>query len=402
MERAHANMSSATLTASYQLTGQGGEAAAKYEVRYRWPDEFRLRTFQAGSNRLIRDQIVETSRVVDFDPALAQYVVTKREKRGNTGELVAKLDENLDDLILAFTGGKAFGVWLDPLSSESPWSVNIKGSESVLTFKKAERKIVLRADWKTGRLIGADIVTGPQRLVWTLSYAPTMGRLAFAPPSGAVEFPHFDRAAKPPTYKDVSARTVAEKMYGAYSDLSALGFHVDRADGRTTVQVRGKFVRQEDDATIWTYDGKNLTLFEKYSGKWFHGAMDFVDVIDQVASHGTRVDPTLALVYRRYNPYRKRLGDGSTVKLVGGMEMSGQKVTILEAENEVSTITLFVRDKDGFVVGSSTRPKDFETADNSQVDLKYTYFQVPNDLAARSKLNVPQGKKPIALTVKRD
>ena len=82
--------------------------------------------------------------------------------------------------------------------------------------------------------------------------------------------------------------------------------------------------------------------------------------------------------------------------------MSGQKVTILEAENEVSTITLFVRDKDGLVVGSSVRPKDFAAQDDSQVDLRYTYFQVPNDLAARSKLNVPQGKKPIALTVKRD
>src|SRR6185503_4228412 len=98
-----------------------------------------------------------------------------------------------------------------------------------------------------------------------------------------------------------------------------------------------------------------------------------------------------------FNPYRRRLGDGATVSVVGAMKLDGAPVTMLAAKSENATITLFVRDSDGRVVGSSTKANESEANDGALVDLKFEYFTVPNDLAARSKPNAPQGKKPIKL-----
>ncbi len=401
IERAHTSMSTASFTATSNLSGVGAPTSTKLEVKYRWPNEFRIRHINPKTNVVLLDRVIEPTRVIEYDPALMQYTSKARQSGQTTGAILAQLDEGLDDLILAFSTEKGFGVWIGPLVQNQPWTVSKSGSNASLSFAKDKRRISLLADSSTGRLTKVDITTGPQRLVWNLRYADRVAGLAFAPPPGAVEVPIFDRESKPPQFKDATARRVANKLFAAYADLSSLGYNVLRGEEKTVVQLRGRFARQDDPVASWTYDGKTLIVHVKQTNKWYRGDMGFPDVVDAVGGLGTRVDPTLRLLMTGFNPYRRRLGDGAMVKAVGSMEIRGVPVTILESENENAIITLFVRDSDGKVVNSSTRAKETASIDDQTVDLRYEYFEVPRDLATSGRLVAPRGTTPIKLTPKK-
>lgn len=391
IDRAHSSLSSASFTAVSNLTGAGQPAQSKFNIAYRWPNEFRMRILDPRSGAILRERCIETSRVVEYDPSLLQYTSTPRKSGQTPGSILAELDKGLDDLILAFTTEKGFSVWLAPILQNKPWTVGRRGSNAVLTFARKERRIVVQADSTTGRLTKIDITTGPQTLSWTLTYARDAQRLAFAPPPGSIEVPIFDRESKPPKYADAKSKAVANRLFAAYSDLSSLGYYVYRDKDRTTVKLRGKFARQDDAIAEWTYDGRTLIVHVKKTDKWYRGELGFPDVVDSVGGLGTRVDPTLRLLMTGFNPYRRRLGDGAMLKVVGSMKISGQPVTMLEASSDNALITLFIRDSDGLVVSSSTRAKETSTIDDSTVDLRYEYFAVANDLAQREKLTIPQG-----------
>lgn len=396
IEQAHSHLGAAAFVASSKVTGFAQDVSAKYEIAYRWPSEMRLRQFRPGTNTLIRERVIEPSRVIDYDPSLLQYTEADRAGNEPLGKTLADLDQDMDDLLLAYSHPAGFDVWLTDMVKLPAWKVTSRSGRFSLTYSKSGQKIALEAGTDDGLLRRVDITTGPQRLVWTISYAGSVPQLGFRPPGDATRVPVFDREMKPPNYADAKARAVAETMFRAYEGLSAIGFDVSRDTGTTKVQVRGKFVRQDDDAATWTYDGKTLTYHDKRTDTWSWGALGFSDVLDAVGSHGTRVDPTVRLLMMGFNPYRKRLGDGATVKVAGSMSLDGRSVTILESESENALVTLFVRD-DGLVVGSTARAKDLIGSGEETVDLRYRYFDVPNDLSSRARLQIPSGERPTQL-----
>ncbi len=396
IENAHSMLGSASFVANTKITGLAQNLAVKYEMKYRWPSELRLRTIIPSTGKTLKERVIEPTRIIDYDPELAQYTVTKRTGGEPLGKTLASLEQELDDLLLAYTDPEGMGVWMTDMVKLPGWRLSGDSKKFSLTYKKGDKKILLEANKPGSTLRKVDITTGAQRLVWDIAYAPTVTGLAFRPPSGASEVPVFDREMKPPTYKDSVAQKATNKLFDAYSGLTSLGFDVARDSGTTKVQMRGKFVRQEDAAAVWTYDGKTLTYHDKKSGKWYAGALKFTDVIDSVAKLGTRVDPTVRLLMTDFNPYRKRLGDGSVVKVAGTMPIEGKTITILECESENTLVTLFVRE-DGLVASSSARAKHPTGDPDETVDLHYSYFEVPKDVATKQRLKLPLDKKPTTL-----
>jgi hypothetical protein len=395
--RVHAGLSQASFTATSKLTGTGETVQAKYEIKYRWPSAYRLRIMNPGNGQLLRDHSIEPSRVVEYDPSLGQFTSSERKRGDSLGKTLAELDPNLDDILLAFTDPKGVEVWLDSMEPLRPWSVSVGRSTVKMSYAKGERKIVLETERATARVKRIDITTGPQRLEWTLAYQPRVSNLAFVAPDGVYEVPLFDREMRPPTYKDAVAKRTAEKVFDAYSGLSEIGYKVERDSGTTTVYLRGKFARQDDESATWVYDGTTLTLFQKKSKKWYRGKLGFPDVVDAVGSLGTRVDPTLRLLMTGFNAYRKRLGDGASVSVVGTMKVGGEPVTILESVSENALISLVVRDRDGRVISSQTRANEQGDLSIETVDLSYEYIPVPRDAQSRLKLTVPAGTRPVKL-----
>jgi hypothetical protein len=396
IENAHAMLSSASFVANTKVTGLAQDTAFKYEMKYRWPSELRLRTISPSTGKTIRERIIEPTRVIDYDPALAQYTVESRTSGEPLGKTLASLEQELDDLLLAYTDPEGMSVWMTDMVKLPGWVLTGDARKFVLTYRRADKRILLEANKPGSTLKKVDITTGAQRLVCDIAYAPTVTGLAFHPPSGACEVPVFDREMKPPKYKDAAAQNATHRMFDAYTRLESLGFEVVRDSGKTKVQMRGRFVRQEDEAAVWTYDGKTLTYCDKSTGAWYVGSLKFTDVIDAVAKLGTRVDPTVRLLMTDFNPYRKRLGDGSVVKVAGTMPLEGKTVTILECESDNALVTLFVRE-DGLVASSSSRAKRPTGDPEETVDLHYTYFNVPRDVAARQRLRLPIDKKPTTL-----
>ncbi len=396
IEQAHSMLSSASLTANTKLTGLAQNIAIKYELKYRWPSELRLRTFNPTTGKLVTDRTIEPTRIVDYDPALAQYTVTAHSSDEPIGTTLASLETELDDLLLAYTGPKGFGVWLADMVKLPGWILTGDSRKYSLTYKKGDKKILLEANKPGSTLRKVDITTGRQRLVWDITYSSSLSGLAFQPPRGVYKVPVFDREMKPPKYANANAEKVADKIFDAYAELTSLGFDVSRDTGTTKVQMRGKFVRQEDDTATWTYDGERLVFLNKATGKWYAGNLEFSDVIDTVAALGTRVDPTVRLLMSGYNPYFKRLADGSTIKVAGTMPLDGKDVTILECESEATLVTLFVRE-DGLVASSSARAKRPTGDPDETVDLRYTYFRVPRDVATKQRLTVPPNQRPTIL-----
>ncbi len=396
IEHAHSMLSSASLTATLRSSGLAQDVSSKYEVKYRWPSELRLRTLHPATGRLLRDRVVEPTRIVDYDPELEQYTVAKRNGGDSLGKIIATLEKDLDDLLLAFMAPEGFKVWLVDMVKLSGWKLTGDEKKFTLTYKKGAQKIVLEANKPTSFVRRIDVTTGTQRLVGEVSYAPSVSGLAFRAPAGVYEVSVFDREMRPVTYANAEARKATLKMFEAYSGLNSFGFKVKRDTGETKVQILGDFIRQDDSVASWTYDGSRLTFCDKRTNKWFTGKLSFSDVVDSVGSLGTRVDPTARLLYSRFNPYRKRLGDGSSVKVVGTMPFEGESVTILECESENALVTLFVRE-DGLVAGSSARAKNPTGDADETVDLRYSYFAVPRDLATKQRLNVPIDKKATVL-----
>ena len=395
--RVHAKLTEASFTAASKLSGTGETVQSKYEIRYRWPSVFRFRVMNPRTGALLRDHSIEPSRVVDYDPALGQYTATNRKRGDSLGKTLAELDPSLDDIMLAFTDPKGMEVWLDSMEVLAPWSVSVGSTTVKMSYAKEERKIVLETERSTARVKRIDITTGPQRLEWTLTYRPRVTNLVFAAPDGVYEVPLFDREMRPPTYTDANAKRVAEKVFDAYSGLSEIGYKVERDSGTTTVYLRGKFARQDDENATWVYDGTTLTLYQKKSKKWYRGRLGFPDVVDAVGSLGTRVDPTLRLLMTGFNAYRKRLGDGASVSVAGTMELKGEPVTILESVSANALISLVVRDRDGRVINSRTRANQQGEISTETVDLSYEYIPVPRDAPTRLKLTVPAGARPVKL-----
>jgi hypothetical protein len=395
IESAHAGLSAATLTANSRTTGLAQDLSAKYVMSYRWPDELHLTAYNGASGALISDRYIEPTRTIDYDRSLGQYTAKKREGGEPLGKSLANLEKELDDLLLAYTDPKGFGAWMADMRKLPNWRLTSDRAKFTLSYKRDDKKIVLEAYRSNATIKKVDITTGNQRLLWDVSYARSVTGLAFNPPTGVYEVPVFDRALKPPKFADRDAERLAKKVFDAYSSdrMSALGYEVARDSGITKVQMRGSLLNQEDSTAKWSYDGKRLTYFDKRTKKWSGGDLSFTDVIDAVASLGTRVDPTASLLYRRMNPYRKRLGDGSTVKVVGSLKLDGKDVSILEAENDNAIVTLFVQ-PDGLVAGSSMRAKQSTGDPDEGVDLRYKYFTVPK---TGLKLVPPVGAKPTVL-----
>jgi hypothetical protein len=394
--RAHASLGAAILTATASSSGQAPALTAKYSLSYRWPSELNIRSLDPKSGKLLRQRVIEPSRTVEYDPALMQYIASERPSGESLGATLANLDKDLDDLLLAFTAPEGMDVWLTDLVKLYPWKLSLRDARRSLAFKKDDHRISIEFDSKGSLVRKVDITTGGQRLVWTIDYAPSVGVVAFRPPAGATSVPVFDREMRPPRYADAEARTVAERMFRAYDSLRAIGFDVQRDSGKTRVQVAGKIVRQDDAVATWAYDGKRLTYLDKKSGRWYTGDLRFTEVVNAVGDLGTRVDPTARLLLSGFNPYRKRLGDGSVVKVVGTVRVGKEDVTILECESDNALVTLFVR-KDGLVAGSSTRAKRATGDPDETVDLRYTYFELPKDAASGLRLKVPSGQRPLEL-----
>lgn len=378
IEVAHASLSAATLTANARTTGLTQDLAAKYVMSYRWPDELHITTYNSSTGSLVSDRYIEPTRTIDYDRGLGQYTATKRKSGDSLGKSLAEIDEELDDLLLAYTDPMGFSAWMADMRKLPGWRLTSDSQKFTLSYKRDDKKIVLEGYRSNATLKKIDITTGPQRMVWDVSYARNVSGLAFRPPTGVYEVPVFDRALKPPKFADKAAERLATRLFDAYSadSISSIGYEVHRGTSVTKVLMRGALLWQEDDAAKWSYDGKRLNYYDKRTRVWSSGDLSFTDVIDAVAKLGTRVDPTASLLYRRLNPYRKRLGDGSTVKVVGSMSLDGNEVSILESESDVSILTLFVR-PDGLVVGSTVRGKRSTGDPDEGMDLRFKYVSVP-------------------------
>ena len=389
--RAHAGLRAASFTATSDLTSLGAETSTKYEVRYRRPTEYRLRTFAPNGGPLVLDVAIGASTVTSYDPELQQYVVEPKEAGKSLGERVAGRHPNLNDLLLSFAERDGLRVWIEGLSGSTSWGFERGGRTLALSYDSEGTTITLHVSRESFLIQSVDSSTGLDQLSWKIEYDKAVRPLNFEPPAGAFKVPYFDKEMLPPTYRDAEAKAATERMFDAYSGLRSLGYEVTRGDSKTTIRLRGRFTRQDDDVASWTYDGRTLIAHDKAEDKWYRGELDFPGVIDAIASLDTRVDPTLRHLMTGFNPYRKRLGDGAEVRVTGRVPVDGEAATMLMAENDNARITLIVRDSDGLVLRSSARANRQGEIASESIDLEFAYFDVPSNAATTYKLQVPSG-----------
>lgn len=388
--RAHAGLGAASLTATSNLTSLGTETRTKYEVRYRRPTEYRLRTFAPNGGPLVLDVAIGASKITIYDPALLQYVEEPRAAGEPLGQTVAEQQPNLNDLLLSFADRDGARVWIEDISRDA-WKFESDGRLLALSYDTGGTSIVLHVSRESFLIERVDSFTGFDQLSWKLEYDKAVRPLKFVPPAGAFEVPFFDKEMRPPTYRDDAARAATERMFDAYSGLRSIGYEVTRGDAKTTIRLRGRFTRQDDDTASWTYDGRTLVAHHKSEDRWYRGELDFPGVIDAIASLDTRVDPTLRHLMTGVNPYRKRLGHGVEVRVGGRLPVKGEATTMLLAESDDKVITLIVRDSDGLVLRSSMRSNRPGPIASESVDLAFSYFDVPSGAATQYGLQAPAG-----------
>ena len=386
----HANLSSGAFTAVSTVSGVLGVSGHKYEIRFRWPSDYRMKSVDKETGAVIRDVTFDSSNMTDYNPSLGQYTETPIDPKVKLNDAVEKLEAGFDPMIAGFATPTGVDEWIEPLRKLRPWTAKYGSKTKTLTFKAPQRSIVLHIRTADSLITGISIKNEAQTLGWSLTYHDDVGGLKFVPPSGACKVAVFDQDMRPPKYSSDKARSVALKMFDAYNEIRALGFKVRGDEGTTSVSMRGEFVRQDDDVASWTYDGKTLTAYVKGRKRWYSGHMNFNGVLTAIADLGTRVDPTLRLLMTKVNPYRKRLGDGATVKYVGTMKLHGEPATIIESVSDNAKITLIVRDEDGLVLSSSVQAGPNAPTITSQTNLEYEYFPVAPDAATKLRLQ-PSG-----------
>ncbi len=390
VERVHTSAQTGSVKAKFQSTDSTGTTSRNFEIKYRWPSEVRLREFDA-KNQLIHDRSVSTDKVTDYDPVLEQYTVSGRGSGVSIGGALASIDSSVDDLLLTFTDPSAMHVWLDPLRGLNGWSVMNASKTVDAKFTATDKTVLLSVEKGTARVVRVTMTSPSSKIDWQLSYNKTVTGLTFVKPPLASRVSSFDKQMLPPKFASKEAAGMGAKMFSAYEGLSSFGYVVRRPDGKTTVLLSGKFARQEDDKSKWTYDGNTLVMKDVATNKWYRANMSFSGVIEATAALGTRVDPTLRLLMTGYNPYRKRLGDEATVRLVGETKVKGEDVSLLASVSKNAMITLAVRKRDGLVVNSIARANVKGDVGSQVVELAYDYFEVPSDATKKYALLVPKG-----------
>jgi len=390
LQRSHERATIGSFTARL-LQDNFGETRNRYEIAYRWPNEFRIKTFYEDTSELVRDTAIEPSRIVNYDPSLQQYTVEVRGPDADILNDVLKLEQGLSDVVVMFVHKSGSGSWLEKLRTKSPWKTTANSNRVRLSYEGDGEKIEIDIDKRSFLLTRIDSTTRLQRQEWRLDYDTKPKSTRFTPPGGSYQVPFFDRDIQQPTYADSRAREVTEKLFAAYSDLTSIGYKVQRSEGETTVRLYKRFVSQDGPIAEWTFDGRTLVFHHKPSDEWYRGSATFSQVIDIVGNLGTRVDPTVNLLMRGINPYRHRLGDGAHIRVMGDwVTEDGDTVTMLGAETDNADITLYVRDSDGLVLSTITRVKG-GGASGFQIELKFDYFEVSANVKEEQKLVAPVG-----------
>lgn len=391
LQRSHEGSTVGSFTVRLLLDNIG-ETRNRHDVAFRWPNEFRIKTYHQDSNELLRDIAIEPSRIVHYDPELLQYTVKARGPDADILNDVMLSEQGLSEIVVTFIHKSAMGIWInDILRAKTPWKVTATTKRVRLNFEGDGQQIEIDIDKRSFLVSRVFRKTGLQRQEWKLVYDTKPKSTRFTPPTGSYQVPFFDRDIQEPTYEDSAAKAVTQKLFAAYSGLTSIGYTMQREDDTTTVHLHTKFVKQDDSIAEWTYDGRILVFHNKLTGKWYRGRASFIQVIDAVASLGTRVDPTVMLLMRGINPYRRILGDGAHMTVTGtSKSKEGDELTLLEADSDNANITLYVRDRDGLVHSTLTRVKG-TTANEVTSELVFDYFEVLNNVQDALKLVAPPG-----------
>jgi hypothetical protein len=150
---------------------------------------------------------------------------------------------------------------------------------------------------------------------------------------------------KAPVYIGQS-RAVVAAMEGAFAKLDDRVLTITSEDGKTTIELLGKRVREDQPTLVWAFDGKQIYVRDRLKHVFVTGKClrhRAVEVVSKVT--GRRVDVvTRALLYRRV-PLEEGLLN-ATVRVLGFAAPGGVPCDIIEADSPIVKTTIFVRRSD--------------------------------------------------------
>ncbi|MCU0315212.1 MAG: hypothetical protein MUC92_01325 [Fimbriimonadaceae bacterium] len=350
IEAAYQRLASAEIRATLRSDTLEGKANIRYHLAYRRPGKFRL-TVDPGDTKG-KTVFVDGKRInvlVHRSNQLAPVPVSNEQPLATT---IQSQDRFIDPLFLHIANGVTLSEWLEPIRAVKGWRLTWKGNEGRLHFKGGASDLELRFNQNL-LLTRLNFRNGDQKTEWNLVTRP-LEPANLVPPASANRVREIDKAFIPPTYGDPQARSLTQRMLATYDRMRAARVTVVEGGKRTEFSFGNGRAWQRDEVAEWSYSRDGVRINVPGQKLTFSGKADWSQTIDAVATVGSRVDPFLRAWVRGQNPIRQILGRGVKVETMGQAEVNGEPVTILKVTSSGVTTDLYVRPRDGMVLGLAT------------------------------------------------
>lgn len=291
---------------------------------------------------------------VIYRPKSGQYVQSTAEA-SNLTEFIGKVTPNIDEFLIALATQHGFDILREKLDiSNSKWSFSNKGDKTTLKYKQDDGTTEVTFPAKSQRPSNFTFVNMTGVIKWNLKYEAGSKFINPAAAKGSYEVVQFDEMLGKAKATSSAAEQTLNLLLGHYDAPKSLGYTVTSATEKFTVQFTPKMAYQSDDKAAWTYDGRELKLYNKRLKTLFVGAATSAELLDYVAQTGSRVEHNLRSLLIGRNPYRIMLNDYTTVSQSKGSSLP-ESAQWISAKTSMFSVNMAVA-KDGFVLKLESEP----------------------------------------------
>lgn len=332
---------------------------------------------------------------VIYRPKTGQYIQSTAQA-SNLTELVNKTTPKIDEFLIILATQNGFDTLRERLDiSNTKWTATTKNGRTSLKYKQDDGTTEIEFPKSSLRPANFTFVNLSGVIKWHIKYENGIKLQSPASIKGSYEVVQFDDMLGRGKTTSPEAENALNSLFANYDKPKYLGYVSNSTAGKVSVIYTPNLVYQSDDLATWTYNGRDLKLYDKKMKTTYSGTATGVELIDYVARTGSRIEANLRSLILGRNPYRLLLNDYTTISTSSGTGAS-ESADWIRAKTSVFELNIAVAKKDGFVLKVESQPKTVrgESLPKTVTTYSRKTGAIPNEIAPKGTKQAPVSKMP--------
>jgi len=318
---------------------------------------------------------------VIYRPKSQQYIQSTAEAT-NLTEFIGKVTPNIDEFLIVLATEHGLDTLRERLDiANNKWTVSSEKGLTKLKYKQNDGTTEINFPPRSLRPSNFTFVNMSGVIKWNLKYEKVSQIVNPAAQEGSYEVAQFDEMLGKGKSTSAQAEKTLNLLFSRYDKPKALAYTSVSGPEKVTVYFTPRLAYQSDDKATWTYDGRELKLYNRKLKTTYSGVASVAELTDHVARTGSRIEQNLRSLLIGRNPYRLMLNDYSTISATSG---AGATESAKWIESKTSMFDMkFAVANDGFVLRIESQPK---TVHGEKLPITVTSFArktgaIPKEIA---------------------